>query len=359
MKWAFVAGGTGGHIYPAIAIADHLKRHQLADEIVFLTTEKVLDQEIIEQAGYPLYAMSGSGFNQTGLVQKIKALLNFVKLFFKSRKLIKQHQFDCVIGTGGYMSGPVLWSAYLAKKITATLEPNVVVGLSNQWVSSFVNKVFFAFEESKKFLNKKKCMFTGNPIRQTILNIAPPQEPKTKKVCVMIFGGSQGAKQINDLLIQAIPKLSENKDQVSFVHQTGKHNYKEVLQTYEKFNFEHEVHEYIFDIAKAYERADIIVGRAGSSILEIAACGRPSILIPYPYAADNHQQENAAVMEKNNASYVLTGKDIDVEDFVGCLKELILNQQKRELFRAGALSLRHDQAAKTIVDQLMQEFRHA
>lgn len=358
MKWAFVAGGTGGHIYPAIAIADYLKTNQLAQDIVFLTTEKELDQKIIKQAGYVFYPMSGSGFNQAGALQKIKALLGFVKMFFKSRRLIKQHQFDYVVGTGGYMSAPVLWAAHLAKKITATLEPNVVVGLSNKLVSVFVNKVFYAFEESKKFLNKKKCVFSGNPIRQTILNIAPPDN-KTKKICIMVFGGSQGAKQINDLLIQAIPQLSDHKDQVYLVHQTGKHGYDEVLNAYQKHNIEHQVQEYIYDIAKAYQQADIIVGRAGSSVLEIAACGRPSILIPYPYAADNHQQENAAVMEKNNAAYVLTGKTIHVEDFVSCLKDLIVNQERRQALRAGALRLRHDQAAQTIVNHLMQEYKHA
>ncbi|HMQ09817.1 MAG TPA: undecaprenyldiphospho-muramoylpentapeptide beta-N-acetylglucosaminyltransferase [Oligoflexia bacterium] len=358
MKWAFVAGGTGGHIYPAIAIADYLRSNQLAQDIVFLTTEKKLDQEIIKNAGYTFYPMSGSGFNQAGILQKLKSLLGFAKIFFKSRHLIKKHQFDCVMGTGGYMSAPVLWAAHLAKKITATLEPNVVVGLSNKWVSSFVNKVFFAFEESKKYLDKKNCVFSGNPIRQSILNIAPPQN-KTKKICVMVFGGSQGAKQINDLLIEAMPHLDENQEQVYFVHQTGKHGYEDVLKTYQKYNIEHEVHEYIYDIAKAYAQADIIIGRAGSSVLEIAACGRPSILIPYPYAADNHQQENAAVMEKNNAAYVLTGEKIDIHQFVSCLKDLIVNQEKREMLKKGALRLRHDQAAQTIVNLLMQEGKHA
>lgn len=358
MKWAFVAGGTGGHIYPAIAIADYLKSNQLAQDIVFLTTEKELDQEIIKQAGYTFYPMSGSGFNQAGTLQKLKALFGFVKMFFKSRHMFKKYEFDCVMGTGGYMSAPVLLAAYLAKKITATLEPNVVVGLSNKMVSVFVNKVFFAFEESKRFLNKKKCVFSGNPIRQEILNIVPPQS-KENKICVMVFGGSQGAKQINDLLIQAIPQLSIYKEQVCFVHQTGKHGYDEVLKTYQAYEIDHQVHEYIYDIAKAYEQADVIIGRAGSSVLEIAACGRPSILIPYPYAADNHQQENATVMENNNAAYVLTGKTVDVGAFVSFLRDLIVNQQKRKALTQGALHLRHEQAAQTIVNHLMQEYQNA
>ncbi len=346
------AGGTGGHVFPALAIARAFQEKRMNVQILFVGTPRGMEKELVPSAGFPLELMQVSGLKGKGWFYRIRSLMTLPRAFFSSWKLLKTFRPDTVFGIGGYASGPILLMAALTGKKTAILEPNAVAGLSNRVLGKFVYRVFVAFQEAGHFFASKKVIHSGNPIRKEILNVPPPSF-EANKLKVLVFGGSQGARSINQAVIDALPKLKESGIEFSFIHQTGLKDEKRVREAFLAQGIEADVFAFSGEnMAQAYEQSHVVLARGGSSVLEIAACGRPSIVVPYPFSADDHQWANGCVMQKAGASVLVKNDDLNGSCLAGHLIELAKNSERLKEMSHCARKLRFDQAAERIVEEI-------
>lgn len=351
MKLLIAAGGTGGHVYPALAVAQELKRLDPNVEIVFIGTKKGFEASIVPAHGFPLEFMEIGGIHGTSLIKKIKSALLIPQAMFATARLISKHKPDVVFGIGGYVSGLMLILSAWKGIPTAILEPNVVAGMTNQWLGKFVKKIYLAFEESKKYFPEDKIEKSGNPIREEILKLSPPNFLGSEKT-IFIFGGSQGARKINQSVIEMIKTDVSYWKNFTFIHQTGPHDAGETKNAYQQLGIKSDVRPYFDQIMEAYAKCHFVIARAGSSILEIAAIGRPSILIPYPYAA-GHQLYNAEILVKHGAAYLLKDAECTGQTLSNILKPAMQSAQILETMSRQALTFRHENAASIIAKQFL------
>lgn len=352
MKILFAAGGTGGHVFPALAIAKAIQHLHPSADVLFVGTDRGFEKTLVPQAGYKITFLQVAGLKGKGLMDRLKGVALLPKAFLQSWKILSRYQPDAVFGIGGYTSGPILLLAKFRKIRTGILEPNSKSGMSNRILAKFVDRIYVAFQESIVDFPTSKCVFTGNPIRLDILSVPPPNFDGEKK-CILIFGGSQGAKRLNDAMVSALPDLVPYKSQLSFIHQTGSLDELKTREMYRNFGFEADVFPFQDDMATLYRKSHIIVARSGSSVVEMAACGRPSILIPYPFAADDHQRTNARVMEKNGAAIYLEDAECTGHKLAALIVELIKNKDRLVSMSKSALSLRKDDASEKIALDLV------
>ncbi len=351
MKVLIAAGGTGGHVYPALAVAQELKLKKPDVQIIFVGTKKGFEASIIPSHGFELEFMEVSGFSATTLAKKIKSILLVPGAVIRTARLLSKHKPDVVFGIGGYVSGLLLMMSAFKKIPTAILEPNVMAGMTNRWLGKIVDKIYLAFDESEKFFPSKKTLKTGNPIRKEILNVLPPdfsQSPKT----IFIFGGSQGAKKINQSVIEMVKSDVHFWKNFLFIHQVGPHDGGATKLAYEQLGIQADVRPYFEQMMQAYEKSHFVIARAGSSILEIAAVGRPSILIPYPYAS-GHQYYNADILVKHGASYLLMDQECNGQSLSKLLKSAIQSENILKSMSNRALDFRSENASKMISDQFI------
>lgn len=352
MRFLFAAGGTGGHVIPALVVAQKIKSQNLQAEIIFVGTAQGMENTLVPKEEFSLTTIPSSGIKGKGILKKIQSLTFLPVAFFKSWRLLRKFSPHAVFGIGGYASGPLLMVASLLRCKTAILEPNAVPGFANRILSRFVNKIFVAFEQARSRLPLHKAVVTGNPIRQEILMLKPPNFEEEVKT-VLVFGGSQGARKINEAIIEMLPKFSSYLDQVHFIHQAGRVDVDRVRTAYQEMGFCAEVKDFFLDMAQVYQKSHLVIARSGSSVLEIAACGRPSVLIPYPYAADDHQQVNAKILERLGASFVIQNSECNGARLAQILTTLIKDSKKLKEMSKAALGLRAERAASTIARELV------
>ncbi|TCO79306.1 undecaprenyldiphospho-muramoylpentapeptide beta-N-acetylglucosaminyltransferase [Marinisporobacter balticus] len=331
MKILISGGGTGGHIYPAIAIANKIKQEIKGVKILFVGTERGLESQLVPNAGYRLKTITVSGFKRRLSLDTLKSIKD---LFFGLKDAIKIiHQFkpDLVIGTGGYVCGPVVFIASLFNIKTVIHEQNVIPGVTNKMLGKFVKRVLVSFEESKQYFNhSSKVIVTGNPVRNDFIDVRKEQSRKAlgideNRFVVMAFGGSRGAEKINETMANVLKNFNGNH-KISIIHVTGSKHYEGILKSLNQNNFEIKknimIKEYIYDMAKFMGACDLIIGRAGAiTLAEITAMGLPSILIPSPYVANNHQEYNAKVLEKNGASVLVHEKDLTDKKIINLVNQ--------------------------------------
>lgn len=324
-KIAFTGGGTGGHVYPGIAVAKEFKHLFPRSSVLFIGTEKGLEATIVPYEGFAFKTVRIQGFKSKNLFYKLQSLWMLPLAVRRARKHLKAFQPHLVFGTGGYVSVPVLYAAYLLRIPTLTLEPNRRPGLANRLLAKSVDRIAVCFQESAQAFPAEKVIFTGNPIRKefSLIGKTPPPD-KGKKWNILVLGGSLGAHSINTALIDGLDGLGAMRDQIIFSHQTGKADYDFVTAGYQKKGFQAEVFDYINDIPKMYAKSHLIIGRAGAStVAELQASHRPAILIPFPHA-DRHQEFNAqALVDKGLAKIVLqehlSGKSL-ADAIVECIE---------------------------------------
>lgn len=350
MKILIAAGGTGGHVYPALAVAQELKRRNTNIQIVFVGTKKGFEASIVPQHGFELEFMEVGGLHGTSISKKIKNVLLLPKAMLTTRHFLSKHKPGVVFGIGGYVSGLLLIMSSMQGIRTAILEPNVVAGFTNKFLGKFVDKIYLAFEEAKQYFPVQKCILSGNPIREDILNISPPNFSDARKT-IFIFGGSQGAKKINQSVIDMVSRDPVYWKNFNFIHQTGP-NDEGIKSTYDKLDINADVRKYFDQIMEAYAQSHFVIARAGSSILEVAAIGRPSVLIPYPYAA-GHQLYNAEVLVKQGGAYLLKDADCSGQSLENILKPAMQSTVVLEKMSQNALRFRNVNASKVIADQFM------
>lgn len=349
MRIIIAGGGTGGHVFPAISIADEISGRNSDDEILFIGTQSGMENDLVKKNGYQIEHISSRGFVGRGLLKTFIAFFYALKGLVDSYSIINKNKPDVVLGVGGYVSGPFLLAAFLSGKPTAICEQNTVPGLTNRILGKVVKKIFASFDASVQYFPSKKVVITGNPIRKDILQSSKAID-KSKSLTVLIFGGSQGAYSLN----RAVPKAFSHiqHDNISIIHQTGKKDFEHVKGLYKDNGVDADVREFIYDMAVAYEKADLVIGRAGAgTIAEITALGKPSILVPFPYAAHDHQLENAKMLEEQGAASLIEDKDATPENISATLTNL-LDENKLYTMSLNAKKLGRPEASKEIVDEL-------
>ncbi|WP_283594317.1 undecaprenyldiphospho-muramoylpentapeptide beta-N-acetylglucosaminyltransferase [Paraclostridium bifermentans] len=322
MKVLLSGGGTGGHVYPAIAIANKIKEENPDAEIVFVGTEKGIESEIVPKYGYELRTVTVQGFKRKIDFDNVKRVFKLFKGLEQSRRIVKKFKPDVVIGTGGYVSGPVLFNASMGKVPAIIHEQNSFPGVTNKILAKMVTKVLTSFEDSHVRFpeeTRNKLVLTGNPVRKEIL-ISKKSNSRRKlgiqedKKMVLCYGGSGGSRKINDSMKVVIRNLV-NQD-VAFIYATGKNFYDGFMSDISDLQLKpyQKVVPYLEDMASALAACDIVIGSAGAiSLAEITALGKPSIIIPKAYTAENHQEYNAKSVESKGAGIAILEKNLTAE----------------------------------------------
>jgi UDP-N-acetylglucosamine--N-acetylmuramyl-(pentapeptide) pyrophosphoryl-undecaprenol N-acetylglucosamine transferase len=353
MKVLIAAGGTGGHIYPGIAVAKEILRRDPQSEVLFVGTARGLETKIVPDNGFQLSLIKSAGLKNVGFVGKLKGLLILPKSFLEARALIKDFAPDVVIGAGGYVSGPVLMTASLMRIPTLVMDSNALPGFTNRRLAPFVTKAALTFEEALPFFGKKGIV-TGNPVRKEFFGIAPKE--RGEKVNLLIFGGSQGARAINNAIGEALENLPADKLQIT--HQTGEPDFEKLKEIYSRSNFAGaDVREYISNMVDEFAKADLVICRAGATTCaELSAAGKAAIMIPLPTAADDHQRKNAEALQTAGAAKMILQKDLTGESLANEILDLINRPEKISAMETATKKLARADAAEATVD-LIEELK--
>ncbi len=346
MNVLIAAGGTGGHIYPGIAVAKEVVRRDAESKVLFVGTSRGLETKIVPDNGFKLSLINSAGLKNVGLVGKLKGLLILPKSFLEARRIIKSFQPDVVVGAGGYVSGPVLLMASLMRVPTLVMDSNALPGFTNRRLAPFVTKAALTFEEALPYFGKKGIV-TGNPVRQEFFDIAP--KPRTEKTNLLIFGGSQGARAINNAMVDALKNLPH--DRLNITHQTGESDFENIKELYNRAGWgDSDVRPYISNMVAEFAKSDLIICRAGAtSCAEIAAAGKAALMIPLPTAADDHQRKNAEALERAGAAKMILQKDLSAETLAKEIVNLINSPEQISAMEQSAKILAKADAAKVTV----------
>lgn len=328
-------GGTGGHIFPAISIANALKQKDSNTEILFVGAEGKMEMEKVPAAGYKIIGLPVRGFQRKLTFQNISFFYKLLVSIIKARKIIKSFKPDIVVGVGGFASGPILRAATRMNIPTLIQEQNSYAGVTNKILGNKVNKVCVAYENMERFFPKEKIVFTGNPVRQDLIDTTGKKHEEAllhfglqgNKKTILVIGGSLGAKTINSSIEAGLNKIADNKLQL--IWQTGKDYFYKAKESASKFNNDEiKVADFISRMDLAYSIADVVISRAGAStISELCIVKKPSILVPSPNVAEDHQTKNAMALFKNDAAMMITDAEAPeklVDEVIKLLKDEFL-----------------------------------
>jgi UDP-N-acetylglucosamine--N-acetylmuramyl-(pentapeptide) pyrophosphoryl-undecaprenol N-acetylglucosamine transferase len=347
MKVLIAAGGTGGHIYPGIAVAKEIMRRDASSEVLFVGTTRGLETRIVPENGFRLSLINSAGLKNVGFIGKLKGLSVLPKSFIEARTLLKEFDPDVVVGAGGYVSGPVLLVASLLRIPTLVMDSNALPGFTNRRLAMFVDKAALTFDEALPYFGRKGVV-TGNPVRKEFFELTEPES--SESVRLLIFGGSQGARAINNAMIDALPLIADRGLEIT--HQTGEADFERVRAAYAGTNGTvADVRPYISDMVSQFARTDLIICRAGATTCaELAAAGKASIMVPLPTAADDHQRKNAEAMEKAGAARMILQKDLTGETLAKEILELISAPDGITTMEEAAKRMARSDAAEATVD---------
>ena len=353
MKFILAAGGTGGHVYPAIAIAQELKKEYPDSDILFLGREDSIEGRIVPAAGFDLANIDVSGFERFySFKRKIKVGVNLLKSFGECRRIFKDYNPDMVIGAGGYVCGPVLMTAYLKHIPSVVCEQNVIPGFTTKTLSGFSNNVCVSFEESIPLMKKpERCVWTGNPVRDEFATLDKESArksvgiPMDKKV-IFIFGGSLGARKINVASIGLIRRFN-NDDNIEIYLITGKDMFDQIKDSID-FNLGNNVHvlDYCDNMPEMLNASDLVISRSGAStIAEINYVGLPAVYVPFPHAVNDHQTKNAKVCVDNNAALMVTDDNMNEDVLFDIVNKLIFDDEVLASMKKNSLDMGKRDAA--------------
>lgn len=357
----FAGGGTGGHVYPALALADVLCKKEDQYQALFVGTKRGLEAKVIPKTTHKIEYIPMGMFNRNaGRKAQLVTLFLLPFAFLKSIWIILKYRPEFVFGVGGYASVPIVFMASLLGIKTYIWEPNAQPGLANRFLSKYVDQVFVVFDHTLSSFQSKNNLIAGMPIRP-IFDERRAGEckkfPQGRKAHLFIFGGSQGARRINEVVSEMILKNQSLLDHWVVIHQTGDRDFDSVRDQYQLAGVGDSVQclAYIEDMIDKYNWADLVVSRAGaSSISELAAMNKPAVLIPYPYAADNHQQKNAEELEKKKAAVMLLQKDLTAESLKASIEQILQNPSEHQMLSQNISHFYQPQAAEKIVQVLLQ-----
>ena len=364
MRVIIAGGGTGGHVIPALAIAHQLKK-QFAAEILFIGTARGIETRLVPQAGYALELIKVGALKNVSLATRAKTMFDLPRALWTAGRMLNDFRPDVVIGVGGYASGPAMLAAIRRRIPTLAFEPNVVPGFANRLVARFVSAAAVHFEETCQYF--RNCKVTGVPVREAFFQIPQKALPESSAVVsparesapsasvptLLVFGGSQGAHAINQALIESLPGLRSKIPALHIIHQTGQRDYEEVQGAYQRTGISGEVHKFIDDMPATFARADLLVCRSGAStVAEITAAGKPAVFVPFPRAADDHQNVNARALERAGAAVVVEESNLEVAYLVDTIAALLNDPARLASMSAAAKSLAHPHAVEEIADMV-------
>jgi UDP-N-acetylglucosamine--N-acetylmuramyl-(pentapeptide) pyrophosphoryl-undecaprenol N-acetylglucosamine transferase len=353
MKLLLAGGGTGGHLFPAIALAEQLKMEEPQGDVLFVGTARGLEARMLPELGWRLETIEMSGWAGLGWFARLKVLGKLMKSFGQSKQILRQFSPDVVIGVGGYASVPVLLAAKVMGIPYLIHEQNAWPGMANRLLGRWAKRVCLSFSEADRAFHSSATVLTGNPVRSAMEHC--PNIPDDE-LCLLVFGGSQGAQAINRAVIAALPFLAEWRDKLAIIHQSGQRDLEATVQGYEENGWPQvDVLPFIKDMAQAYAKATLIVCRAGATTLaELTACGRPAVLVPYPHAAAGHQSGNARAMAVKGAAMMMEETDLTPERLAKLLDGLLRDRSSLLSMAAAAKGLARRGAAA----RLLQECRN-
>ena len=370
MRVLFVCGGTGGHINPALAVAGYLKKQQPNAQILFAGSPLGMEAGLVPKAGFDFAPIKVKGFQRQfswrNLKNNMMAVVYLTTSGYRSRQILREFRPDVVMGTGGYVSGPLVRQAAKMGIPTLTHEQNAFPGVTTKLLSKYVDRVMLAVPEAKKYLNPNAhFVVTGNPVREAFFtadrNAVRKKMGLEGKICVLSFGGSLGARRVNEAMAELIAH-NQNNPNIFHIHATGAYGtelfpqlLKEKGITNSKTNPNLDIREYIYDMPECFAAADLVIGRSGASTLsELEAAGKASILIPSPNVAENHQYHNAMTLVRKDAAVVIEEKDLTGKRLCDAFDRLFADPERLRRLGENAASLAINDANDRIYRQIIE-----
>ncbi len=357
-------GGTGGHLFPGLAVAQALRGLRPDLGLAFVNTGKALESETLARAGFELLPIPARALRGRGLMDRAKALLALPAACLAAARIIRQKRPALVLAVGGYAAFPLGLTAWLLGIPLAVQEQNALPGLTNRALSRLARKCYVSFPEAMAFFPAGRSELTGNPVRPDLLELAQAcvdQRPEpTREFRVLILGGSQGAHSLNQALLAALPLLVGRRDRLRFVHQTGAADLTAVTAAYAQQGFAAEVRDFFAEMGRLYALAHLVICRAGAGTLtELTAIGRAAVCVPYPHAAGDHQTQNARSLEKAGAALLLPDHELSGEKVAGLIAGLMDDPERRTDMEARSRSLGRPQAARDIARSCLNLMKEA
>jgi len=353
MTIVIAAGGTGGHLYPAVALAREFLRRNPSTTVLFVGTSRGLESKVLAHEGFELLLIDAKPVMGMGLFDMVKGLCAMPVSLWQCRRILQERHVQLVIGVGGYTSPMMVMAAAFTGVTRVILEPNANPGMANKAVGPFVQRIFLAFESAAPSFDRTKVRVVGTPIRQEFLERAkqdPALSYEPGREHLLIFGGSQGARAINSAAIEGLPELMKQRSQMTVTHQTGESDHARVTEAYRRAGVSVTTTPFLYDMPSAINAADLVVARAGAmTVAELTTCGKPAILIPLPTAIYDHQMKNARVMEAAGAAVVLPQGDLTGARLANTIAAVLNDPERVRAMGAATMTLRRTDAAESIV----------
>jgi UDP-N-acetylglucosamine--N-acetylmuramyl-(pentapeptide) pyrophosphoryl-undecaprenol N-acetylglucosamine transferase len=345
MRAILAGGGTGGHVIPALAIAQCLRELYRA-EVLFIGTARGIENRLVPAAGFELRLVQVGALKNVSLATRLKTAFDLPRAIWDSGQIISNFRPDVTIGVGGYASGPAMMAAALRSVPTLAFEPNVVPGFANRLVAPMVTAAAVHFQETGRYFRRFRV--TGVPVRRAFFETGSQRSGEPRPT-LLVFGGSQGAHAINEAVVQSLDRLRGAIPGLHIIHQTGERDYNQAQAAYLGASGTAEVYPFIDDMPGTFARADVVLCRSGAStVAEITAAGKPAIFVPFPGAADDHQKRNAQALERAGAALMIEQRDLNCQTLVEALSELLNDRARREKMACAARALAHPNAARDI-----------
>jgi UDP-N-acetylglucosamine--N-acetylmuramyl-(pentapeptide) pyrophosphoryl-undecaprenol N-acetylglucosamine transferase len=361
VSMVIAGGGTGGHLFPGIAMAEELLARDPANRVLFLGTGRAIENRVLPALGFQHRTIRAAGLKGQGLFQKARALIKIPQGIWDAIRILRQFQPSLVMGVGGYSAGPVAIGAWLMRIKIALHEQNILPGLTNRLLAYLAQRIYISFDGSRSHFSARKVRHTGNPVRREIWSAAAEdQRPVVvtqggaPSFRLLVLGGSQGAHRINQAVVEALRQI-EPAAGLQLVHQTGDEDEHWVRDAYQRMGHAATVRAFFQDMAHQYQRADLIICRAGATTLaEITVMGKASLLIPYPFAADNHQQLNAQTLVDAGAAEMILEKDLRADDLQRRLTHWMMHPATLKHMSENARHMAMPHAARDIISDCYQ-----
>ena len=355
MRCVIAGGGTGGHLFPGMAIAEAFIEREKGNEVLFIGTERGIEAKVLPGGKFPLRMIKAKPIKGKSFLSQCKAIWSLPVAISEAFSILKEFEPQLVLGVGGYASGPALMAAFFLRIKRAIHEQNVVPGMTNRIFKWFSQQIFVSFEEAKRYFPEGKTVVTGNPIRKEFFaSLRKDKEGMKKKdrFTLLIFGGSAGAHRINQAMMEGLSDLQEIKSSLTIIHQTGKEDLDFVSKGYQEEGFDALVRPFFEDMGTYYQISDLIICRSGAStVAELAVCGKAALLIPYPYAAHNHQWMNAKKLFDLGAARMISDKELNGQSLAQIILHLYGHSEERARMEEAIQRLAKPRAAEEIVDR--------
>lgn len=360
IRLLLTGGGTGGHLFPAVASAEKFQQIHPGSEVLFVGTKRKIDTKSLALYGFHSESIVCYGLKGKSVVELLKAVCVLPISLFQALRILLRFKPDVILGVGGYVTGPVVAAGKLLRIPAVIHEQNSIPGLANRALAKFADKICLSLPGSEAYFSSEKVRITGNPVRKNILESAAKQESRVDGTkTLLVLGGSQGAKPVNELVTKAVCSVtSDVRRNFKIIHQTGEKDAERVTEIYTKHGVDAEVKAFFSDMSEVYEQADLVVSRAGAtSLAEMSVLGKPSILIPYPYAADNHQEKNGEYYVGGKGALQFRERDLTSSKLAEIIFQLLFDDMQLAEMGKAMQRLSYPDAAEKIVECCLNEIK--